>query len=130
MKKGLWIAGAVVVLILGLFVWWITGNGSEGERVGTITKCSVKGKISKTHECEALVGGGGAVAAVSSNVWAFTVTDKDWEVLSVDLQASMDTGLPVKLFYIQPRVTNPFRTETGYYVIKTELRGAKPPGVQ
>lgn len=115
-----------VALILGSVAYlYLTSNKSEGDRVGTVTKCSKKGLIFKTHECDLASGGissGGGLSAI--NFWSFTVLDTDWdgEVGKV-LTEAMNTGEPVKVSYIQPRVTNPARTDTGYYAVAVTTRG-------
>lgn len=123
---------AVLALVAGGFNWYFYGNVSEGERVGVISKCSLKGQVSKTHECDAFVGaanvagqtGGAAMGAV---VWPFTVRDADWDAgLGATIQQAMDSGTPVKMDYIQPRFTVSWRTDTGYYVIKVAPRATPP----
>ena len=94
---------------------------SNGDRVGVVAKCSVKGTTCMTHECEIFLGAA-STGSTAASVWAFTVRDVDWDAIGVTLQKSMDTGDPVKLTYEQPRWFWSCESDTGYFVYKAALR--------
>jgi len=132
MSKGrivLFVAGLVVLLLAaGGFNWFFLGNISEGlggdGRVGVISKCSLKGRVFKTHECDAFVGAANVAGpTLGASIWSFTVRDSDWDAgLGATIQQALESGTPVKMEYIQPRWVASWRTDSGYYVIKVEPR--------
>jgi hypothetical protein len=98
----------IATLLSMLMVGGLSGCGkgySEGTRVGHITKLSRKGVAVKTWEGEMVMGGvrRDAEGNVGANIFAFTVPD----YLVKDVQAAMNTGLPVELEYTQYLIAPP-----------------------
>lgn len=126
-KTGLVVVGVVTLALgAGAFKWKFIDNASEGDRIGVITKCSLKGTI-KTHECEAFIGAGNVGTnsgpAMGASVFEFTVRDAEWDAGLKDvIEQVKNAGTVVRLDYIQPRWFAPWRTETGYYVLKVTPR--------
>ena len=95
---------------------------SEGVRVGTIQKFSMKGYISKSWEGELVMEGTKMSTQGNStrggNVWKFSVLDK--QVASTIDEAVM-TGKPVALKFCQGVYTFG-KTDTTYVITKAVVR--------
>lgn len=128
----------IVICILGLILSLIVGKGgcligcndsySEGERVGIVTKLSLKGFQYKTWEGEMNLGGlaSNSEGRLEANIWAFTIPDESKESLMI-IQEAQRTQKPVVIRYkewmIRPRCT----TDSGYMVQSVEyVKSEKP----
>lgn len=98
------------------------GHYSDGDRVGTVSKFSNKGFVSKTWEGELNLGGIRQVTTSDgktsttqnvANVWAFSVTDP---VIVGKIQAAMDSAQPVRLHYSEALFVAPWTADTSYFV--------------
>ena len=84
-------------------------NYSTGTRAGTINKLSHKGIIWQSWEGSMVLGGmkAGTSGGVA-NVWDFSTTD---DALALELQAALDKGEPVEVWYNEWLV-GPWRIST------------------
>jgi len=123
MKKTGWLAGFLVLFILGVVAWTMLAlwwSYSEGERVGVLQKFSRKGWICKTYEGELALY---VVGGVAPQIWYFTVRD---EAVARDLNAVV--GERVRLHYAEHRglPTSCFG-DTAYFVNSvSEVPAASP----
>jgi len=98
MKKTRWLAGFLVVVVLGVVAWTMLAlwwSYSEGERVGVLQKFSRKGWICKTYEGELALY---VVAGVAPQIWNFTVRDD-----AVARKLNPVIGERVRLHYAEHR---------------------------
>ncbi len=118
------LAGICIVGILGALLFGgVRGCStySEGSRVGTITKFSLKGVNFKTWEGELLMGGmrttfdGNGGSHFTANIWEFTV-DKDRKDLIDAIQNAMDHNRTVRVNYEEKGIVSPFAGNTRYRV--------------
>lgn len=113
-----------------LFAFGVCTNYSEGDRVGHITKFSLKGNIFKTYEGELVMGGlrSNGEGGSEANVFRFSLDasrnrGENTQDLSAVIYAAMDTDKKVKLHYHQEQFTNcsGSRGESSYFVTKVEI---------
>jgi prepilin-type N-terminal cleavage/methylation domain-containing protein len=111
----------IVIAILGLLAGIAVGFGggcsqSEGSRVGTVTKFSLKGIVYKSWEGELVTGGIRAKSdgQAGANIWEFSVADKK---VVAQVQDALDHGRTVKLDYKQTFL-KPLSRSTTYTVTK------------
>ena len=98
MKKFGWLAGLLVLIVLGCFAWTTLAlwwSYSEGERVGVLQKFSRKGWVCKTYEGELALY---VVGGIAPQIWPFTVRDT---AVARDLNAVI--GERVRLHYAEHR---------------------------
>ncbi|MBI4451335.1 hypothetical protein HY642_05145 [Candidatus Woesearchaeota archaeon] len=99
---------------------------SRGERVGVINKLSEKGAFWKTQEGElALEGIVSSGDGSGANIWQFSIDSQrrngeKSEELVKQLQQYMREGTRVRIEYVEPVKTWPWRSETDYLVQKVE----------
>jgi hypothetical protein len=80
MKKFAWISGLILVLVLGIFLWWkfyfVFG---EGVKAGSLNYFVKKGVIFKTYEGRMVQEGfqSPTSGALQSNEFRFSVTDPE-----------------------------------------------------
>jgi prepilin-type N-terminal cleavage/methylation domain-containing protein len=100
---------------------------SEGERVGVVTKLSLKGWQYKTWEGEMNLGGlaSNSQGQLEANVWNFTVPDGDEATLKL-LQEAQRSQKPVIIRYKQWMVRPSCQTDSGYIVQSAEYVKAEP----
>ncbi|MBI4991735.1 MAG: prepilin-type N-terminal cleavage/methylation domain-containing protein [Candidatus Harrisonbacteria bacterium] len=92
-------------------------NYSTGERVGYVTKLSVKGVVFKTHEAQLQVGQGEQVATQAP--FDFSV-DKKSEAVLKKLSLAMERGNKVRLKYRQWLLMPVYVGESGYEVMEVQ----------
>lgn len=99
---------------------------SKGMRTGMINKFSEKGLIWKTYEgqmaLEGMVSNRGYAGA---NVWDFSLDrqkrhGENTEELAKKIQSYLESGTKVKVHYIEPFATWPWRGGTKYLIQKVE----------
>lgn len=99
---------------------------SEGTRTGMINKISEKGLIWKTSEgqiaLEGIVSGNNMIGA---NVWDFSIDrqsrhGENKKELVKKMRKYIDSGTKVKVDYIEPLTTWPWRSETDYLIQSIE----------
>ncbi|HBR12377.1 MAG TPA: hypothetical protein DD740_09325 [Chryseobacterium sp.] len=117
MMKYLWISLAVVLLFLGVFVWWkyyfVFG---EGVKSGYLNYAVNKGNVFKTYEGKLIQEGFGAAkpgAPIGSNQFEFSIEDE-----AVFKQLEMNSGKYFDLHYKEYHGTLPWRGNTVYVVDK------------
>jgi hypothetical protein len=108
------IAALVILLILGLFLYWkYFYTYSDGYRAGLLQKFSRKGTLFKTYEGEIILSSikGNSNVAIASEKFLFSVT-------SDSLAASMDTlqGQNVIVHYRQKNAPLFWRGDSPYIV--------------
>jgi hypothetical protein len=115
--KYLWISLAVVLLFLGVFVWWkyyfVFG---EGVKSGYLNYAVNKGNVFKTYEGKLIQEGFGAAkpgAPIGSNQFEFSIEDE-----AVFKQLEMNSGKYFDLHYKEYHGTLPWRGNTVYVVDK------------
>lgn len=121
----------IAIAIAGILFSLLAGKGgcligcssdySEGERVGIVTKLSLKGWHYKTWEGEMNLGGLAAKAngQLEANVWQFTVPEEDDATLKL-LQNAQRTQKPVIIRYKQWMIRPMTATDSGYIVQSAE----------
>ena len=119
----------VMLVILGsLLFGGIRGCStySEGSRVGTVTKLSLKGVSHKTWEGELLLGGmrnttdADGASRLTGNVWEFTV-DNNRKDLIETIQNAMDRNKTVRITYEEKAYHNAFEGDTRYRVKEVKV---------
>lgn len=99
---------------------------SEGVRAGMINKFSNKGLFWKTYEgqmaLEGIVSGKNSVGA---NVWNFSLdrqarNGENTEELAEKIRQSLETGTKVRVTYVEPLATWPWRSGTDYLIQNVE----------
>jgi len=114
----------VIIAIIGILASVIMPVGcrlvpgskyyGEGVRAGIVTKLSYnKGGIFKTWEGELIMGG--LTPGVQGNTWAFSVDKKDKDVID-RIQAALDSGEKVRLYYKELKIINFTTGDTLYRV--------------
>lgn len=128
-------------LVGGALTWmtlWggcnIVGNDfeySKGTRTGMVNKFAQKGIIWKTYEgqmaLEGIVSGGNYAGA---NVWDFSLDNQsrhgeNRDELAKKIQDYLESGTKVKVNYIEPWTTWPWRSESNYLIQSVEPVGEK-----
>jgi prepilin-type N-terminal cleavage/methylation domain-containing protein len=128
------IIGILASLLFGARGGCIIGcnsDYSEGERVGVVTKLSLKGWNYKTWEGEMNLGGlaANSQGQLEANVWHFTVPEGDEDSLKL-IKEAQRTQKPVIIKYKQWMIRPGCQTDSGYIVqgaeyVKTEPSKAK-----
>ena len=99
---------------------------SEGIRTGMINKLSEKGLFWKTYEgqmaLEGIVSGNNSVGA---NVWDFSLDrqarhGENPKELAEKIRQYLETGTKVKVNYVEPLATWPWRSGTDYLIQSVE----------
>ncbi|MDF1866417.1 MAG: hypothetical protein P1U70_16395 [Saprospiraceae bacterium] len=104
----------LLVIALGVGLFFVFGTYSNGYRAGNVMKVSKKGVVFKTWEGQLNVGGlqGGETASdVATTVWNFSVTN---EAIVDDIEEAVDVGTRVKLHYREKYMQFDFRGDTKY----------------
>jgi len=113
MKSFLWKTVLVVVLILGLLVYWFYYNVySDGERKGMLIKITRKGNLFKTYEGEMWLS---CRQLVNVEKFQFSIVD---EKLADSLSSLQDEC--IKVFYHQFRHSLPWRGDSPYIIERFE----------
>jgi hypothetical protein len=118
--KFLWIALAVIVLFLGLFIYWkFYFTYSEGSRAGLLQKFSYKGNMFKTYEGELILSSieSNKNAAIASEKFFFSVENKSLADHLMKLE-----GMNVTLHYKEKHGVLFWRGETPYLVDSVTVR--------
>lgn len=127
---------ARTVLVSGVLAWatlWggcnLAGNDfeySKGARTGMINKFTEKGLIWKTYEGEmALEGIVSGENYSGANVWDFSLDNQsrhgeNREELAKKIQSYLESGTKVKVTYVEPFTTWPWRSGTNYLIQSVE----------
>ena len=121
MKRFLvWVVFIAMAVTTGYITFVYYANFSEGKRAGEIIKISKKGIVFKTHEGQLNTGGfGEGDGDITSSIWHFSVRKNDTQVLK-DIDAAIDGGYRVKLYYHEKFATLFFLGDTKYFVYKVE----------
>jgi len=116
----LWLLFITIAVSTLIFTFVIYVNFSEGKRAGELIKMSKKGVIFKTYEGQLNTGGFSEGAGdITSSIWHFSVKASDKKVLQ-DIDAAIDGGYRVKLYYEEKYINVFFLGETKYFVTKVE----------
>lgn len=114
MKKFLIWASVILILILGLFVYWkYFYTYSEGYRSGLLQKFSYKGNLFKTYEGELIL------SSVETNKSVYLASEKFFfSVKSKTLADRLDTlqGYQVSLHYLEKHGRLFWLGDTRYFV--------------
>lgn len=114
MRKYLWRIIILIILILGMIIYWkYSFTYSEGYRAGLLQKFSYKGNLFKTYEGEMILSSvqSNANVAIASEKFLFSVTDK-----SLANQLDKIQGDNIVVHYKQKNATLPWRGESEYIV--------------
>jgi hypothetical protein len=114
MKKILYWSLAILVIVLGLFIYWkYSFTYSEGNRSGLLQKFSYKGTMFKTYEGELILSSVKSSQDVSlaSEKFLFSVVEKSLAEQLLKLEGTM-----VVLHYKEKNGSLPWRGETVYLV--------------
>ncbi|MBI4440687.1 hypothetical protein HY639_00825 [Candidatus Woesearchaeota archaeon] len=126
---GRWARTLGLAAALGWGTFQGVGNDyvySEGIRTGMINKFSHRGVVWKTYEGEmALEGIASRGNYTGANVWRFSLDNQARHGENVDdlaqkIRTSLEANQKVKVSYIEPLTTWPWRSETDYLVVKVE----------
>ena len=120
MKKFLYWALAIVVIILSLFIYWkYSFTYSEGNRAGLLQKFSYKGTIFKTYEGELILSSikSDQNVALASEKFYFSVPGKVLAQKLLHLEGTM-----VILHYRETNGVLPWRGESKYLVDSLTIR--------
>jgi len=116
MKKSLWITLGVVLLLIGVFIWYkfffVFG---EGVKSGYLNYAINKGYIFKTYEGKLIQEGFGRGKTGSVTSYEFEFSVKDPEVFK---QLEMNSGKNFDLHYKEYNGTLPWRGNTKFIVDK------------
>ncbi|MCX6246460.1 MAG: hypothetical protein NTW10_01895 [Bacteroidetes bacterium] len=114
MKKFLIWMVVIILLFLGLFVYWkYYFTYSEGSRAGLLQKFSYRGTVFKTYEGELVMSSveSNKNVALASEKFYFSVSDKSYATTLSGLE-----GHFVVVHYKQKNGILPWRGETEYIV--------------
>jgi hypothetical protein len=114
MKKFVVYFSLIVIVTIGLFVYWkYSFDYSEGYRAGLLQKFSRKGNIFKTYEGEMILSSvqSNTNVAIASEKFFFSVTDKE-----VALQLEKIQGESIVVHYREKNGTLPWKGESTYFV--------------
>ncbi|MEI7723941.1 MAG: hypothetical protein WCK09_02500 [Bacteroidota bacterium] len=114
MKKILYWSLAILVIVLGLFIYWkYSFTYSEGNRSGLLQKFSYKGNMFKTYEGELILSSvkSNQDVSLASEKFFFSVVDKALAEKLLKLEGTL-----VVLHYKEKNGTLPWRGETVYLV--------------
>jgi len=113
-KKYLYLALTVFILVLGIYVYWsFYFTYSDGTRTGLLQKFSRKGTVFKTYEGELIMSSvqSNSNVALASEKFLFSVQDE-----SVALQLEKLQGKIINVHYMEKNQTLPWRGETVFIV--------------
>lgn len=114
MKKFLYWAVAILVVLLAFFIFWkYCFTYSEGNRSGLLQKFSYKGTIFKTYEGELILSSvkSNQDVSLASEKFYFSVPDRELATKLLKLE-----GTVVVLHYKEKNGALPWRGETVYLV--------------
>jgi hypothetical protein len=114
MKKFLIWMAFVVLLLIGLLVYWkFFFTYSEGSRAGLLQKFSYRGTIFKTYEGELVLSSveSNKNVTLASEKFFFSVSEKNFATKLIQLE-----GHFIVVHYRQKNGTLPWRGETEYIV--------------
>jgi hypothetical protein len=123
MRKYLWRIIIVIILILGMTIYWkYSFTFSEGYRAGLLQKFSYKGNVFKTYEGEMILSSvqSSANVAIASEKFLFSVTDKTLAGQIERLQ-----GENIVVHYLEKNSTLPWRGESCYIVDSVRVNNNK-----
>lgn len=113
----------LLVIGIGVVLFFTFGSFSEGSRAGTIVKFSHKGMLLKSYEGElnmGLVISENAAANFGSNIFYFSVPGGNNDVVEI-LDRVMLTGNRIKLYYREKYITFPWVGDTKYHIYKVDV---------
>ncbi|NMM49032.1 6-phosphogluconate dehydrogenase [Marinigracilibium pacificum] len=120
-----WTIGIIIVAAIGVFLFLNYASYSSGYRVGTPIKLSKKGMVIKTWEGEMNIGGlTSSDEGVIPTSWQFSIHGSDKDVIE-NLNAAIENGNRVKLFYKEKYVRFFWQGDTKYFVYEVESVGNK-----
>jgi hypothetical protein len=122
MKKAVLYFSMILVVTLGLFIYWkYYFDYSEGYRAGLLQKFSKKGNIFKTYEGEMILSSvqSNANVAIASEKFFFSVTEKE-----VALQLEKIQGESIVVHYREKNGTLPWKGESAYFVDSVRVNNA------
>jgi len=119
--KAVFVVLFVIAMFGGCFVFCGNFNYSSGERIGVINKCSEKGIIWKTWECEMVLEGMTQNnSGIGANLWEFsidnTMSSVQKDKLIIDCMTALRENMKVKVEYSQVLLGFPWRGGTSYYI--------------
>ncbi|MEK6953329.1 MAG: hypothetical protein AABX29_10050 [Nanoarchaeota archaeon] len=104
---------------------------SQGTRTGMVNKVSKKGLIWKTDEGQmALEGIASQGTTIGANVWDFSIDrararGEKTEELVGKLRKYLESGIKVKIDYVEVLESAPWRASTDYFIQNVEPVGQK-----
>lgn len=121
MKKVAIISAVVLLIALSFGTWLVFfATYSEGYRVGTVIKMTHRGVVFKTYEGQLHTGGVSAdVGEGASSIWDFSIR-KDDSHIREQIEAAVDAGSRVKLYYDEKYYQWAYFGETKYFITKVE----------
>jgi hypothetical protein len=124
LKKLIIVVVLIILLGIGVLVFFAFGTYSDGDKAGTLVKLSKKGIIFKTWEGELntymYVSDQAAASAAVTSLFTFSVLDRDKEVLAA-MEKAMLTGQRIKLTYKQKYFSFPWNGDTKYFIVKAQV---------
>jgi len=123
MKKVKLIVLVLILALLGVGIYIVFGNYSDGYRAGTMIKFSQKGVVFKTYEGQLNLGmvlNDQDPSVSVSNIWKFTVKASEDE-LNKKLQEALLNGKRVKVHYNEKFFQFAWRGDTKYIVDEVEI---------
>jgi hypothetical protein len=122
-KKVILVILLVVILAVGLWIFVLNLNYSEGFRAGIVLKVSRKGVLFKTYEGQLNLGG---LNLDRDNLWEFSVADEDTLVIQRLEEAALSRER-VELIYEERYIQVPWRGDTKYFVRDVKRNRGKGP---
>ena len=124
MRKARNIFIILFLIIIGVLIYLMFGNYSDGYRAGTMVKFSNKGYVFKTYEGQINLGmimndNNPGTTSVSS-IWEFSVPAGNEQVVDL-IQQALLTGKRIKLHYNEKFYVLPWRGDTKYFVDQAEI---------
>jgi hypothetical protein len=112
---------SLIVLLIGVFLFYNYAVYDEGVRAGIVVRISKKGVIFKTYEGQLNLESFGALRGTNpiASTFDFSVSGSDESVIK-DLEAASLSGERVNLKYIKRYGSFPWRGETQYFIIQVE----------
>lgn len=116
----------ILLIAVGVGLYYLFGNYSDGYRAGTMIKFSRKGTVIKTYEGVLNLGmilnepGVDQAPATTTNLWTFTVKAKDTAAIHT-IEEALLSGKRVKLHYDEKFVKLFWRGDTKYFVDEAEI---------
>jgi hypothetical protein len=120
-KFGIKAGIALLILILGIFLFFNYANYSSGYRAGVPIKISHRGVVFKTWEGQLNVGGltSSPEGAIPST-WEFSIYAQGDEVRQ-NIEEAIANGRRVKLYYHEKYVKFFWKGDTKYFVYKVDI---------